>query len=412
MREEPRKPTRAIVLSGGGARGAYEAGVLSFVLEDLAKRLDRPIRPDLVLGSSVGAIHACYVAGTAHLGRERARRLRQTWLQLRFDELFRISTLEALRVPLRVLSLLRVPANLRRRGLPEKLYGLLDTSRLERVVMSAIPWRSIRRNLVQGNVGALCLAATQIATGRVVLFVQGRDVERLRFVDDPSLVARGVSIGPAHALASAAIPALFPPVRVGDTYYADGGLRMNTPLAPAVHMGADRVLVVGLRSRVPTGREARAAERRVEGLGNPLFLYGKVLNAVLLDQLDTDLGQLRHINQILEAGEKAFGEDFLEEVNRSAGRQREGEGYRVIQDLVVRPSRDLGAVAAEVLSSKKRSGSLSRVARVLLSGTPFEADLLSYLFFDQDFTQTLLQLGYEDARQQEESLAAFFSDPP
>jgi NTE family protein len=410
LMKDPARPTRALVLSGGGARGAYEAGVLCFVLEKLAPQLDCPVQPDLVVGTSVGAIHACFLAATAHMKSDRAARLRDTWLKLRFEDLFRVSAVEALRVPLRIASLLRMPAELRGSGLPEKLYGLLDTSRLERVVMSAIPWRSIRRNLVEGRLRALCVAATQIATGRVVIFVQGRDVDRLNWVHDPSVVARGVSIGPAHALASAAIPVLFPPVRVGGTYYADGGLRMNTPLAPAVHLGADRVLVVGLRSRVPTGEDACAAERRVQGLGNPLFLYGKVLNAVLLDQLDSDLGQLRHINQILESGEKAFGDEFLSEINQAAGRQRDGEGYRVIEDLVVRPSRDLGEVAGEVLASKRARGALSPWMRLLLRGAPFEADLLSYLFFDTDYTQTLLELGYEDARAQQEQLAAFFTN--
>lgn len=406
------RPTRGMVLSGGGARGAYEAGVLCFLLEQLAPRLERPIQPELLVGTSVGAIHACYLASTAHLSAERAQLLRETWLRLRFEELFRVSAFEALRVPLRVASLLRVPAELRAEGLPAKLYGLLDTSRLEQVVTSAIPWRCIRKNLVAGRLRSLCVAATQIATGRVVNFVQGRDVDRLNGVDDPALVARQVSIGPVHALASAAIPVLFPPVNVGGTYYADGGLRMNTPLAPAVHLGADRVLVVGLRSRVPTGEEARLAERRVQGLANPLFLYGKVLNSVLLDQIDSDLGQLRHINRILEAGTKAFGQDFLEQINAAAGRQREGEGYRVIEELVIRPSRDLGEVAGEVVAAKRARGALSPLMRLLLRGAPLEADLLSYLFFDVDYAHTLLELGYGDACAQQEQLAAFFSDPP
>jgi NTE family protein len=399
------------VLSGGGARGAYEAGVLCFLLEELTRR-NGPLRHDLLLGTSVGAIHACYVAATAHLGgAERAERLRATWLALRFEDLFHLAPRELLRLPWRFLQLLRVPKELRGGGLPHKLYGLLDTEQLERVVLNAIPWRSIRRNLVEGRLGALCVAATQIATGRVVVFVQGRDTERLRWALDPSVVARSASLGPAHALASAAIPVLFPPVRVGGTYYADGGLRMNTPLAPAVHLGADRVLVVGLRSRVPDGEHARAAERRVAGLGNPLFLYGKVLNAVLLDQLDADLGQLRQINAILRAGEKAFGAEFLHEINQAGGRQRGTEGYRLIEDLVIRPSQDLGELAARVLAEKRRRGALSAWGRLFLSGAPFEADLLSYLLFDADYAAALLELGWRDAQAQEESLGAFFTEP-
>ncbi len=103
-------------------------------------------------------------------------------------------------------------------------------------------------------------------------------------------------------------------------------------------------------------------------------------------------------------------EEFFSEINQSAGRQREGEGYRIIEDLVVRPSLDLGEVASEVLASKRARGALSPWMRLLLRGAPFEADLLSYLFFDSDYTQTLLELGYEDARAQQEQLAAFFTD--
>jgi NTE family protein len=215
-----------------------------------------------------------------------------------------------------------------------------------------------------------------------------------------------------HALASAAIPVLFPAVRVEGTYYADGGLRMNTPLSPAVHLGADRILVVGLRSAVPTGETAALAEGRVDGYGNPVFLYGKVLNTLLLDHLDTDLGQLRLINSILRSGEKAFGEAFLAELNAAAGRNRSQEGFRVVEDLVLRPSVDLGQLAGSLLAGKRGAGRLPRWLRLLVSGSGLEADLLSYLFFDAEFTGALLELGWNDARTREDELVAFFSDPP
>ena len=408
----PRPPVRAIVLSGGGARGAYEAGVLAYLLGEVPKRLGRPVRPDLVLGTSVGAIHACFLAATAHLGPERVKRLRDTWQRMRFDDLFRLSAREAVRLPGRLLGMRRLAAALRGSDPPEKLYGLLDTRALERLVVETIPWSGIRRNLVAGHVQALCVATTQIATGRTVVFVQGRDATRLRWVDDPTIVARSARIGPMHALASAAIPVLFPAVRVDGTYYADGGLRMNTPLSPAVHLGADRILVVGLRSAVPTGEVAALAEARVEGYGNPVFLYGKMLNTLLLDHLDTDLGQLRLINSILRSGEKAFGDEFLAELNAAAGRNRVQEGFRVVEDLVLRPSLDLGQLAGSLLAEKRTAGRLPRWMRLLVSGGGLEADLLSYLFFDAEFTRALLDLGFRDARAREDELVAFFSDPP
>jgi NTE family protein len=187
---------------------------------------------------------------------------------------------------------------------------------------------------------------------------------------------------------------------------------MNTPLSPAVHLGADRILVVGLRSAVPTGEAAALAESRVDGYGNPVFLYGKMLNTLLLDHLDTDLGQLRLINSILRSGEKSFGEDFLGELNVAAGRNRAQEGFRVVEDLVLRPSVDLGQLAGSLLGTRSDRSRLPRWLRALVASTGLEADLLSYLFFDAGFTEALLDLGWQDARAREDELVAFFSDPP
>jgi NTE family protein len=406
------KPKRAVVLSGGGARGAYEAGVLSFLLEQVPKRLDRPFNPDLVLGTSVGAIHACYLAATAHQeARGRSRRLRQTWQHMRFEDLFRIRMGEMLRVPRRLLGLLRAPQALRSENPPEKLYGLLDTHELEQLVFRSIPWRRIRSNLSEGRLEALCVTTTQVATGRTVVFVQGRDPVGMRAITNPSIVTRAARVGPAHALASAAIPVLFPAVRVGGTYYADGGLRMNTPLAPAIHLGADRILVVGLRSSTPSGDAAAVEESRVQEYGNPVFLYGKVLNVLLLDHLDSDLARMRLINSILQSGEKAYGNDFTEDLNAAAGRGRGPDSLRIIEDVVIRPSQDLGALAGDVLVRKRSEGRLPAWTRALLAGMPLEADLLSYLLFDSEYTGALMDLGYQDAVEREEELMAFFSDP-
>lgn len=407
-------PRRALVLSGGGARGAYEVGVLDYLLEELPRRTGAPVRFDLITGSSVGAIHACFLAATADQGPERARRLADIWSGMQLGEIFQLSTRDALRIPRRLFGLVRGPARLRSGRLPPRLHGLLDTTPLERIVLEQIPWRSIHRNVSEGRLTAVSVAATQIATGRVVVFTEHATPERMPWTRDPAILGRAVRLGPHHALASAAIPLLFPAVRVENTYYADGGIRLNTPLAPALRLGATHVLVIALSHGATLGEEAELAAGRVESYGNPIFLFGKVLNALLLEHVNADLAHMRVINDILASGAEAFGPSFLEKIDPVVERRR-GQHFRVVEDTVIRPSEDLGRIAAEILMSQRDEGRMSAVLRLLLGAVGMgeeitEADLLSYLFFDAEYTRRLIELGRSDARARESELAEFFGD--
>jgi NTE family protein len=408
-------PRRALVLSGGGARGAYEAGVLRFIFERLPERLGFQPRIDIVSGTSVGAIHACFVAATAHLGAERGARLARVWNALHADALFGSAPTQLLKLPLRVLDLLRTPLSVRGDEPPERLYGLIDTGRLEKIVLRSMRWGDIQANLDQGHLEAASVAVTEIASGRVVVFVAGPRASKLRWTRDQSIVARPTRLTPAHALASAAIPVLFPAVRIDDAYYADGGLRLNTPLSPALRLGADRVLVIALRKGAATGAEAELARMRIEHYGNPLFLFGKVLNALLLDHVDTDLARMRHLNEVLRKVREHAGADVLRRVNDGVARDR-GAPYTIVDELVLRPSEDLGVLAGRTAAQKGRSAgrgtaALRLVLRALSFGDdPLEADFLSYLYFDHSYTRKLVALGFEDAEKQESELAAFFSD--
>lgn len=385
--------------------------MLRFIVEQLPRR--HAIRPtfDIVCGTSVGAIHACFLAATADGGEERGPRLAQIWEHLRVEEVFRVKGANLLSLPKRLLGLRRVGAQLRAGQRPDRLYGLLDTEPLEKLVLDTIPWRGIRQNIEAGHVEAVCVAATQIATGRSIVFTQQRN-PLPPWASLDTFHMQPIRLMPVHALASAAIPALFPAVRVGARYYADGGLRLNTPLAPAIRLGANRVLVIGLSHPQPAKVAESLAQERVQGFGNPMFLLGKILNALLLAPIETDLSRLNLVNSFIESGVLAYGPSFLDRINEEFTRHGR-RPLQSIQTVVVRPTRDLGMLAGELLQGHHGPFELSRFLRFFFrtfrSGRDArEADLLSYLLFDARYARLLTELGYQDAAAKEDELVAFF----
>ncbi len=408
------KPKRAIVLSGGGARGAYEAGALRFILDDLPDRIGKQPKFDIICGTSVGAIHACFVAATADQKHGRGPRLVKIWEDLQVDEVFRFSGRDLFSLPRKLLGVRRVAQQLREGRRPDRLFGLLDTGPLEKLVLESIPWEGVRRNVESGLVEAVCVATTQLATGRAVVFCEhsGGPMPPPPIQDQVRL--QPIRLTPVHALASAAIPLLFPSVRVGSRYYADGGLRLNTPLAPAIRLGANRVLVIGLSHGVPPSVSETLAQQRTAGFGNPMYLFGKVLNALMLSPIDTDLARVHFINAIIEHGIEAFGPDFLDRLN-AVGVANGSRPVQRIEDLVIRPSRDLGLMAGELVATPDNDLKLNTFLRMFIraSGIPGEvkeADLLSYLLFDTAYTTPLAELGYRDAEAMSDKLARFFDD--
>jgi len=280
-------------------------------------------------------------------------------------------------------------------------------------VLQNIPWANLRRNLEDGSLHALAIAATEIATGRSVVFVDKQGEATPGWAGDRFVIPRAAEIGPAHALASAAIPLIFPAIRIDRTYYCDGGLRLNTPLSPALRLGAERVLVIGLRYPRPAEEEDRIARRREANVMQPTYLLGKALNALLLDRVEYDVDRLRLFNAILEAGVRTYGSDFLLRINEPIVALR-NKPYRIVRDCMLRPSKDLGVLAAECLRHQTRSRGLRdwlsrNVVRFAGHGALAEADLLSYLFFDRCYADHLIELGRHDAAQAADELVAFFS---
>ena len=178
-------------------------------------------------------------------------------------------------------------------------------------------------------------------------------------------------------------------------------------------LGAERVLVIALRQNMKRVHEKVQSTHRVEDYASPTFLFGKVLNAIMLDHLETDLARMHVVNEIIADGEATFGDDFLREINETS-MERRGQKFRKIDDLVLRPSQDLGILAGKILrdmpESRSQSPLLRLAARNVDNGrrTP-ESDLLSYLLFDEAFAGPLAELGYKDAQVQEKALCEFFS---
>jgi NTE family protein len=384
----------ALILSGGGARGAYEVGVLSYMLDGFAHVRGAVPRIDILCGTSVGAINACFLAAHMSDATTGVRRLSNLWTELDLPDVLGFGLRQAFSLP-RVLL-----------GGGKAAAGVFDVTPMAKLVEREIPWRAIARTLRQGHLGALSVSATEVAYGRTVTFMQTGPDGTLPTTAPPRTVIRGAHIGPLHALASASIPILFPPVRIGRELFMDGGVRQNTPIAPALRLGATHVFAIGL-SREVHGVTTSPEDEKPPGAA---FMLGKILNAFLLDHIQTDLEVLTKVNHIIEDAERTFGPDFLERVNAHSGR-RGAPPYSKIESLVVRPSEDIGKLAAEYVRRGNIRGGHA-FARNLLTildvGEATEADLASYLLFDGAFARKLIDLGRADAEARRHDIAEFF----
>lgn len=384
----------AVVLSGGGARGAYEVGVLSYVFGELARMRGGPPPIDILSGTSVGAINACFLAAHLEDPTEGMHRLVELWQRIRLSEIMGFGLRQAVTLP-----------RLLRGGVAGA--GLLDVLPITDLVTKQIPWRSISHVLRRRRLRTLSIAATDVSSGRTVIFMQNAPDATLPATAPPRTVLRAARIGPQHALASAAIPVLFPPVRIGNEIYVDGGLRQNTPIGPILRMGATHVFAIGL------SREQRGiadAPTLGDKLPGAAFLLGKVLNAFLLDHVDTDLDLTARMNHVLQDVETAFGDKAVDRINGIAA-LRHRPAYRRVETLAIRPTEDLGRIAADHVRSRRVPGSIpQRLLSLLDVGEGSESDLASYLLFDGTFAARLIDLGRADAAARHRELLAFFGN--
>ena len=402
------RPRVALVLSGGGARGAYEAGVMRYIREDLAGDLGGQVQFDIMCGTSVGAIHSCFYAATADIPDKQGRMLVERWENFVLEETVSFGVKEFMRAPATLLG----GGHIEDVEGGRRLGGVVDTQQLERIVRRLIPWNRIGNNLREGYLESLSVTATDIGSGKTVVFVQNANGEVPVWSQDPFVRAQSVKMGAEHALASAALPILFPAISVGERFFCDGGLRQNTPLSPALRLGADKVLVIGLRHKPPAG-DGTVPEESMPFPG-AAFLVGKILDAFLLDHIDYDLDRLRRFNALIEAVRATGSPDHASRFDQVVTAMR-GAPYRIVGEYMIRPSEDLGEIAGHIARTGRFKGSgggagIQLLRRLATARGANEADLLSYILFDGLYAAEVARLGYEDARNHHDELAKFLGD--
>jgi NTE family protein len=385
------RPKIGLVLAGGSARGAYEVGVIEHIVEDVSNTLGYDVPLDILSGTSVGAINCCTLAAFADEPRARAARLRAVWTGLRVEELLRPKTRG-------VADLLR---GLVGRG-PSLFAGgsIFEATYLEQLIRQSIPFERIDKNLREGRLSAVTASSTHIASGRTVVFVQRKRAHPPPWKETANIMPRSVRLRPVHALASAAVPLLFPPVKIEGRYYCDGGLRQNVPLSPARRLGAAGMIVINPRYVAPRAHVPHTERRGHEEQPSPLTLLGKTLNALMLDRIDNDLDRLEKVNDVLAAGCRRYGDTFTKGLRESMG-QDDKTGLRHVEVVHVRPSQDIGSMCADYVSGPdfKLGGVLGSIMKRLAdTDATREADLLSYLLLDGDFAGRLIDLGRADAK--------------
>lgn len=370
----PTKQKIALILSGGGARGAYQVGVLKGLAEILPEKKISPFK--IISGVSAGAINSAKLACDIDSFANAVEKLVFLWSQITTDQVFKMDFLSMNKFSLGFL------------GGQKKMDSLLDTSPLLDLLKENCDYTKIKKNLDAQIIESLIITANNYTTGTALSFVQ-TSTSKLNWKDSRRLAVLS-EIDSQHVMASSAIPMLFPPVKIGTQFYGDGCIRNSTPCSPAIRMGADKIFVIGVRtqldSEIANRSEAPALANKPPSM---VRILNSLLNAILLDSVEQDVHRIQRINQLVTLS----GKDSIK------------EGFKEIPALCISPSEDIGELA------RQQAHHLPRLIRMTISalGSLDEAsEILSYLLFEHHFCRKLIEMGYNDTLKSKEQIENFF----
>ncbi len=381
---QPATDRTALVLTGGGARAAYQVGVLKAAAELLPKRAHNPF--SIITGTSAGAVNAVALGASANNFRLAVKKVERIWSNLHVEQVYKAGYIDLLG------GILRLFASLFHQGIGvHKPLSLLNNEPLAELLSKVIDFGDLERRLKGGLLDAIGVTASSYASGESVTFYQS-DLDDNVVPEWRQSRRRGIAtrLGIDHLLASSAIPALLPAARIGDAYYGDGALRQVAPISAAIHMGAERILVVGVSAN-PSRPPVESHEQHSPSLAK---MMGHVFNSAFIDALENDIEHVVRINELV-------GVIHNENPHAATG------GPKLVDFLCINPS-----IAIDELVSK-HIGSLPRSMRSILKmtgATPSGGgtSMASYLLFEGEFCRELIACGYRDAMSQEDALMAFF----